>query len=878
MTKFRPLRLLVVLFVISFTSTKSNSQATFTGNVFLDQNDDGIQNGTDYGHGVINVLGYEDSDGSGTLNTGDIFIRSALTDQYGDYTLSLDNSTTFSTSSEVLNSVDDAQECFIGGVNTVNIDSADIEISNIGGDTYLAGLRFANPDMPKDAVVTNAWISLRANQSSTVFSSFTIAGELSSTSESFDSVANNITARTTTTATIPWLPTNWTSGDYYNTVNLAPIINELVSQANWDRGAAITLMIYGTGERNFSSFDGVGVSPTLHIDYSMGLTGGDYLIVLDTNSIESTSNISVPETGIYSYPGNSTGASNVNFAFHGENVYCYGLSDLNNDAGLSIMNRLTGENLLVGMTGRNMVESTAMDVKSGRLYAAHLGQVGKVNRMTGVFTDLPNAAGIGDDGAGNLIDFVDLDGMTMDPFNGTMWVSHRIGSAPNWDLLAQIDTTTGLLVTDAFGPGIDYRVIKDAAEMLPHDIDDIAFNPITTELFGIANGNVGYDLLVKIDKTTGVATLIDTIKNSSGNYITDVEGLSFTTQGILSATTGNNSNIYGNAIYNIDPISAEANYVGTYNFNSDYESCDCHTISTNQASGIVYEDADEDQIKDPLETGLANVTIYVYLDLNNDGVIDIGTDPIVDSLETDVDGNWTYNVGSNVDLLFDIDTNDLPVGNTLTTDNLEEALFYNGFGGEDDPQNNFGYFAAPLPVELISFSVKQNECTAELAWESASEEQFAYYQIQRSHDGLTFRDIDLIVGQGGNHAKTYKYIDRLAEAQNFYRLKMVDVDGSIEYSAIEVLSIDCAKFTNIDLFPNPIHVNNGALNLEFYASSGKSKIVVSDILGRPVLQFEENSIALSKNATQIDVSTLQAGTYSLKIDTNRHGKLFVVIE
>lgn len=86
--------------------------------------------------------------------------------------------------------------------------------------------------------------------------------------------------------------------------------------------------------------------------------------------------------------------------------------------------------------------------------------------------------------------------------------------------------------------------------------------------------------------------------------------------------------------------------------------------------------------------------------------------------------------------------------------------------------------SATLPVKLLSFEVKGSLVT----WKVAQEVDFDYYAIEKSRDGRFFFEATRVQGTG---ASTYRYDDPLSfNTGNFYRLKMVDRDGTVSYSKV----------------------------------------------------------------------------------------------
>lgn len=85
----------------------------------------------------------------------------------------------------------------------------------------------------------------------------------------------------------------------------------------------------------------------------------------------------------------------------------------------------------------------------------------------------------------------------------------------------------------------------------------------------------------------------------------------------------------------------------------------------------------------------------------------------------------------------------------------------------------------PLPVELISFTGRiLNDCNL-LEWNTAKEENIAKVVLERSADAKNFRTLTEMPPKGNN--SKYRYQDNYTETA-FYRLRFVNLDGSIELS------------------------------------------------------------------------------------------------
>ncbi|MDQ2769670.1 MAG: hypothetical protein M3Y54_04125, partial [Bacteroidota bacterium] len=139
---------------------------------------------------------------------------------------------------------------------------------------------------------------------------------------------------------------------------------------------------------------------------------------------------------------------------------------------------------------------------------------------------------------------------------------------------------------------------------------------------------------------------------------------------------------------------------------------------------------------------------------------------------------------------------------------------------------------APLPVELTRFQVVREGEMARLSWATASEKNSAYFEVERSTDGVAFAPLGRVAAQGSStQAHAYAFTDdqlaRTGAALAYYRLRQVDADGTATYSPVRTI----AQVPNarLALFPNP---TTGAALLTGTAPG--LVVWVFDALGREV--------------------------------------------
>lgn len=172
--------------------------------------------------------------------------------------------------------------------------------------------------------------------------------------------------------------------------------------------------------------------------------------------------------------------------------------------------------------------------------------------------------------------------------------------------------------------------------------------------------------------------------------------------------------------------------------------------------------------------------------------------------------------------------------------------------------------AIMLPVELTSFTANAKNCEVKLSWQTATEINNAYFEIQRSRDGHTFETIEKMTGAGTTETvQNYQFMDKKPMANNYYRLKQVDIDGQFDYSTIEIVRTnDCHGTGTVNVYPNPVADH---LTIEMTTTQvGKGQILIYNYAGKEILNFSadlENGL----NTIPLATTNLQSGIYFVQI-------------
>lgn len=143
------------------------------------------------------------------------------------------------------------------------------------------------------------------------------------------------------------------------------------------------------------------------------------------------------------------------------------------------------------------------------------------------------------------------------------------------------------------------------------------------------------------------------------------------------------------------------------------------------------------------------------------------------------------------------------------------------------------------PIELLSFEAKyvEERNGVLVAWQTASEINNQFFEIQRSLDQQSFWTIAKIEGAGNSQEiRKYSYFDQVQDRKwIFYRLKQTDYDGSVSYSwviSIRIHSENTLRDVRLITRPN---------NIQLHSSGYKHPIDIAlyDAIGRKLFSREK---------------------------------------
>lgn len=210
-----------------------------------------------------------------------------------------------------------------------------------------------------------------------------------------------------------------------------------------------------------------------------------------------------------------------------------------------------------------------------------------------------------------------------------------------------------------------------------------------------------------------------------------------------------------------------------------------------------------------------------------------------------------------------------------TFGNVDDVRLYITAGGFQESKlitnhsiNNIVIDAAsPLPVTLVNFSAKTIENSIQLAWRTTSETNASHFEVEKSDDGKSFLTIGNVNAKGESEAvEAYSFTDisgrNSAFSQQYYRLKMIDNDGTFAYSRVESARWNNAEIAhNVIISPNPL--KSQELNLRFEGmAKGNYTVQIINLLGQK--RAEKSFVWDGVSEYKFNINYLPTGLYLVK--------------
>jgi hypothetical protein len=181
-----------------------------------------------------------------------------------------------------------------------------------------------------------------------------------------------------------------------------------------------------------------------------------------------------------------------------------------------------------------------------------------------------------------------------------------------------------------------------------------------------------------------------------------------------------------------------------------------------------------------------------------------------------------------------------------------------------------------LPVKLSDVRAFGKGTGVQVEWTNLTEKDVLNYIVERSANGRDFATLSQL-GSRSNQSDKQSYLSIDAAplpGTNYYRIKVVEIDGKITYS--KLLRVDIGgTIKGIVLYPNP--VAGDAVYINFTAAKGQYMLQVFNTAGQQV--YSKGVVHPGGSVSQsVELpSSLKTGVYNMVVsgDSYRENKMFI---
>ena len=140
-----------------------------------------------------------------------------------------------------------------------------------------------------------------------------------------------------------------------------------------------------------------------------------------------------------------------------------------------------------------------------------------------------------------------------------------------------------------------------------------------------------------------------------------------------------------------------------------------------------------------------------------------------------------------------------------------------------------------LPVILSNFTIVPSGCDAVLNWVTTSEINVNNFDVEFSTDANHFIKVGSLPAKNAANGARYSFTYSQSVGYGYYRLKIIDRDGSYKYSQTIALFSRCLE-PKVSLYPNPISVDMVSnLVVQNFGTTIKGKL--TDFAGKTIMTY-----------------------------------------
>jgi trimeric autotransporter adhesin len=174
-----------------------------------------------------------------------------------------------------------------------------------------------------------------------------------------------------------------------------------------------------------------------------------------------------------------------------------------------------------------------------------------------------------------------------------------------------------------------------------------------------------------------------------------------------------------------------------------------------------------------------------------------------------------------------------------------------------------------LPVTLVNFNAKVQDCQSLVSWEVTDAVNFSHFMIEQSKDGSQFASIGEVLYTPG--VDKYSYIDKTpGHGKILYRLKCVDADGKYKFSPVASVSLNCNDKL-IQVYPT---VTSNTVNVMLPQGYENARLYLMNTSGQRIAPVVNGTGVLRT----VSLLSLPSATYILQVTDGRETKSFKIVK
>jgi hypothetical protein len=177
----------------------------------------------------------------------------------------------------------------------------------------------------------------------------------------------------------------------------------------------------------------------------------------------------------------------------------------------------------------------------------------------------------------------------------------------------------------------------------------------------------------------------------------------------------------------------------------------------------------------------------------------------------------------------------------------------------------FSTLGPVLPINGIDIVARRQGANVLVSWTTQSEQNSAWFEIERSYDGANYIKIGQVLAAGNSTSlRSYQFTDINANMPLiFYRIKMTDVGGSYKLSLVSVVKRLDQSVQEFLLFPNPAAAYVNIVLNEFAAKDMQVQVI--NQTGQVVKTEKVNK---GTQLIKFDINGLPKGMYTVALKGN----------